>query len=212
LSGIALLYISLSVYIYANQAFYAFLTSPLFLSFRVGWGTHSETFELPCCGTKRRGHGEGEYVMITHDGNKFAWPSVHQHLKERVTMIARDIMTRKVCTIHPEASAQEAAQLLDQMRISGLPVVDEDGKIIGIITEADIISKVDREGLGVAEIMSNEVIFVSEETSVSEIAMLLTDRKIKRVPVVNDGKLVGIVSRADIVHAVAQGHLIIRPW
>ena len=127
-------------------------------------------------------------------------------------MIARDIMTRKVCTIHPKASAQEAAQLLDQMRISGLPVVDEDGKIIGIITEADIISKVDREGLSVADIMSHEVTFVSEETSVSEIAMLLTDRKIKRVPVVNDGKLVGIVSRADIVHAVAQGHLIIRPW
>ena len=127
-------------------------------------------------------------------------------------MIARDIMTRKVCTIQPEASAQEAAQLLDQMRISGLPVVDEDGKIIGIITEADIISKVDREGLRVADIMSHEVIFVDEETSVGEIATLLTDRKIKRVPVVNDGKLVGIVSRADIVHAVAQGHLIIRPW
>ena len=127
-------------------------------------------------------------------------------------MIARDIMTRKVCTIQPEASAQEAAQLLDQMRISGLPVVDGDGKIIGIITEADIISKVDREGLHVADIMSHEVIFVSEETSVSEIAMMLTERKIKRVPVVNDGKLVGIVSRADIVHAVAQGHLIIRPW
>jgi CBS domain-containing protein len=127
-------------------------------------------------------------------------------------MIARDIMTRKVCTIQPEASAQEAAQLLDQMRISGLPVVDEDGKIIGIVTEADIISKVNREGLLVANIMSQEVIFVDEETLVSEIAMLLTDRKIKRVPVVNDGKLVGIVSRADIVHAVAQGHLIIRPW
>ena len=127
-------------------------------------------------------------------------------------MIARDIMTRKVCTIHQEASAKEAAQLLDQMRISGLPVVDEDGKIIGIITEADIISKVDREGLRVADIMSHEVIFVSEETSVSEIAMLLTERKIKRVPIVNDGKLVGIVSRADIVHAVAEGNLIIRPW
>ena len=127
-------------------------------------------------------------------------------------MIARDIMTRKVCTIQPEASAQEAAQLLDQMRISGLPVVDEDGKIIGIVTEADIISKVNRDGLRVANIMSQEVIFVDEETLVSEIAMLLTDRKIKRVPVVNDGKLVGIVSRADIVHAVAQGHLIIRAW
>ncbi len=127
-------------------------------------------------------------------------------------MIARDIMTRKVCVIQQEASAQEAAQLLDQMRISGLPVVDPNSRIIGIITEADIISKVDREGLRVADIMSHEVTVVDEETSVSEIAMLLTERKIKRVPVVRDGQLVGIVSRADIVHAVAQGHLIIRPW
>jgi CBS domain-containing protein len=127
-------------------------------------------------------------------------------------MIARDIMTHKVCVIQPEASAQEAAQLLDQMRISGLPVVSMDGRIIGIITEADIISKVDREGLRVADIMSHEVTVVDEETSVSEIALLLSERKIKRVPVVRDGRLVGIVSRADIVHAVAQGHLIIRPW
>jgi CBS domain-containing protein len=127
-------------------------------------------------------------------------------------MIARDIMTRKVCTIHPEASAQEVAQLLDSQRISGAPVVNAGGKLIGIITEADIISKVNRDGLCVADIMSHELLVVNEETPVSEIAMLLTERKIKRVPVVQDGKLVGIVSRADIVHAVAQGHLIIRPW
>src|SRR5438270_10895892 len=79
-------------------------------------------------------------------------------------MIARDIMTRKVCTIHPEASAQEAAQLLDRMRISGLPVVDPIGTLIGIITEADIISKVNKEGLSVANIMSHEVTVVDEET------------------------------------------------
>jgi CBS-domain-containing membrane protein len=127
-------------------------------------------------------------------------------------MIARDIMTRKVYTIRSDASAQEAAQLLDQHRISGLPVVDEGNDIIGIVTEADIISKVDKEGLRVSNIMSTEVISVNEETPASEIALLLTERKIKRVPVVQDGKLVGIVSRADIVHAVAQGHLIIRPW
>ncbi len=127
-------------------------------------------------------------------------------------MIASDIMTRKVATIHPGASVQEAAQLLDQKRISGAPVVDPDGKIIGIITEADIISKVDREGLCVIDIMSHDVIAVDEETPVNEIAALLTERKIKRVPVVEKGKLVGIVSRADIVHAVAEGHLIIRQW
>lgn len=127
-------------------------------------------------------------------------------------MIASDIMTRKVATIRPEASAQEAAQLLDEKRISGAPVVDADSKIIGIITEADIISKVNRDGLCVADIMSHDVIAIGEETPVSEIAALLTERKIKRVPVVCDNKLVGIVSRADIVHAVAQGYLILRQW
>lgn len=127
-------------------------------------------------------------------------------------MIASDIMTRKVATIRPEVSAQEAAQLLDEKRISGAPVVDAESKIIGIITEADIISKVNRDGLCVADIMSHDVIAISEETPVSEIAALLTERKIKRVPVVRDNKLVGIVSRADIVHAVAQGYLIIRQW
>ncbi|MEO8970257.1 MAG: CBS domain-containing protein, partial [Ktedonobacteraceae bacterium] len=120
-------------------------------------------------------------------------------------MIASDIMTRKVYTIHPEASAQEAAQLLSQHRISGVPVVNADNKIIGMVTEADIISKVHREGLRVDDIMTHEVIAIAEETPVGEIAMLLTERKIKRVPVVNGDSLMGIVSRGDIVHAVAEG-------
>lgn len=127
-------------------------------------------------------------------------------------MIARDIMTRKVCTIRPEASVQEVAQLLSQKHISGVPVVDANGKMIGILTEADIIGKVNREGMRVADIMSSNITVVDEETVVSEIAMLLTERKIKRVPVMSGDKLVGIVSRADIIHAVAQGHLIIREW
>ena len=127
-------------------------------------------------------------------------------------MIACDIMTRKVCTISPEASVQETAQLLYQERISGVPVVNADGRIIGIVTEADIISKASREGLRVADIMSHEIIAVAEDTPINEIALLLSERKIKRVPVVSEGKLVGIVSRADIVHAVAEGHLIVRNW
>ena len=96
-------------------------------------------------------------------------------------MIARDIMTRHVHTIHPGASAQEAARLLSQERISGTPVVDAHGKV-------------SREGLCVADIMSHEVIAVGEETTSSEIAMLFTEHKIKRVPVLHEGKLVGIVS------------------
>jgi len=127
-------------------------------------------------------------------------------------MIARDIMTRNVYTTSAEASVQEVAQLLSRKNISGVPVLDKDGKMIGIVTEADIIGKVDREGLRAADIMSPEIIAVDEETRVGEIAMLLTEHRIKRVPIVQHGKLVGIVCRADIVHAVAQGHLIIRHW
>jgi CBS domain-containing protein len=127
-------------------------------------------------------------------------------------MIASDIMTQRVCTTRPETSVQEVAQLLSSRRISGAPVVDAQGRILGIVTESDIISKVDREGLSVADIMSRELITVAEDTPVGEIASLLTERKIKRVPVVHNGKIVGIVSRADIVHAVAQGHVILRQW
>jgi len=127
-------------------------------------------------------------------------------------MIAREIMTRNVYTISPEASVQEVAQLLSRKSISGVPVIDKGGKIIGIVTEADIIGKVNRVGMCVADIMSPEIIYVTEETRVGEIAMLLVERNIKRVPVMRDGTLVGIVCRADIVHAVAQGHLVIRNW
>ena len=127
-------------------------------------------------------------------------------------MIAREIMTRNVFTISPEVSVLELAQLLSQKSISGVPVIDTDGQIIGIVTEADIIGKVNREGMCVADIMTPELILVDEQTQVGEIAMLLVERKIKRVPVMRTGKLVGIVCRADIVNAVAQGHLIIRHW
>jgi len=127
-------------------------------------------------------------------------------------MIASDIMTQQVYTILPDASVRDAANLLSQKRISGAPVVNAEGKMIGILTEADIISKVNREGLKVHEIMSRNITSVTEDTPVDEIALLMSERKIKRVPVMRDDKLVGIVSRADIVRAVAQGNLIIRPW
>jgi CBS domain-containing protein len=127
-------------------------------------------------------------------------------------MIARDIMTHRVYTTTPQATVQEVAQLLSRERISGVPVVNSEGKLIGIVTEADIIAKATSSDLRVKDIMSSEVIVVDEDTPVSDIAQLLTSKKIKRVPVVRDGRVVGIVSRADIVDAVAQGHLTIRQW
>lgn len=127
-------------------------------------------------------------------------------------MIARDIMTHRVYTTTPQATVQEVAQLLTRERISGVPVVNPAGKLIGIVTEADIIAKTTASNLHVKDIMSSEVIVVDDDTPVSEIAQLLTTKRIKRVPVVHEGQLVGIVSRADIVYAVAQGHLTIRQW
>lgn len=127
-------------------------------------------------------------------------------------MIASDIMTRRVHTTTPQASVQEVAQLLYRERISGVPVVDEHRQIIGIITEADIIRNIERDERRVADVMSRNLVIVEEDTPVSEIATLLTERRIKRVPVVQAGRVVGIVSRADIVQAVALGHLVIRQW
>lgn len=128
-------------------------------------------------------------------------------------MIASDIMTRRVHTTIPQASVQEVAQLLYRERISGVPVIDESsGLIIGIITEADIIRNIGRDDLKVADVMSRQLCMVEEDTPVSEIAALLSERRIKRVPVVKAGRVVGIVSRADIVQAVALGHLVIRQW
>jgi CBS domain-containing protein len=127
-------------------------------------------------------------------------------------MIAQDIMTRNIYTISPEASVQEVAQLLSRERISGAPVVDKDGKLLGIVTQADIIWNVDRDGLHVADIMNPEIIAVDEKTPVGEIAMLMSKHNIKRVPVMCNGKMVGIISRADLVQAVAQGYLVVRQW
>ncbi|HXR64916.1 MAG TPA: CBS domain-containing protein [Ktedonobacteraceae bacterium] len=128
-------------------------------------------------------------------------------------MIASDIMTRRVHITTPQASVQEVAQLLYRERISGVPVIDESsGQIIGMITEADIIKNIERDDLKVAEVMSRQLFIVDEDTPVSEIAALLAERRIKRVPVVQAGRVVGIVSRADIVQAVALGHLVIRQW
>jgi CBS domain-containing protein len=127
-------------------------------------------------------------------------------------MLASEIMTHNVKTMRPEASVQDAARLLSQERISGAPVLDAAGVIIGMITEADIVANAGREGLCVADIMSHEIFSVDEKTPVHEIAQLLTEHKIKRVLVIHEGKVLGIVSRADVVDAVARGYIIVRDW
>ena len=116
-------------------------------------------------------------------------------------MHARDIMTHETITIAPDASVREAARRLSGYNISGMPVVDHEDRMVGIITEADLISK---EGATVADLMTPRVVSVTEQTDVDEIARILTVNRFKRVPVLRDGRLVGIVSRADIVRMMAS--------
>jgi CBS domain-containing protein len=117
-------------------------------------------------------------------------------------MIAKDIMTADVVTVSSAATIKQAANLLTRQQISGAPVVDGRGRIVGIVSEADIVAK---HGARVADIMSKTVCSVDEETSIEEIASVMTARKINRVPVVRGKKLIGVVSRADLVAAVARG-------
>jgi len=117
-------------------------------------------------------------------------------------MNAKDIMTRDIITVSPTMSVKSLAMTLIKNQISGAPVAGKDGKIVGVVSEADIVAK---KGKDVKAIMSKTVISVSEQTSVEEIARLMTTHAIKRLPVISDGALVGIVSRADIVSAIAQG-------
>jgi len=123
-------------------------------------------------------------------------------------MIAKDIMTKEIITVSPTTGVKKLAMTLVKNQISGAPVVDKNGKIIGVVSEADIIGK---KGKDVRAIMSKKVISVAEDTPVEAIAQLMTTHKITRLPVMRDDKVIGIVSRADIVNAIAMGkHIALR--
>jgi CBS domain-containing protein len=111
-------------------------------------------------------------------------------------------MTRDIITVSPTMSVKNLAMTLIKNQISGAPVSSKNGAIVGVVSEADIVAK---KGKDVRAIMSKKIISVKEETPVEEIAQLMTTHKIKRLPVMRADKVVGIVSRADIVSAIALG-------
>lgn len=117
-------------------------------------------------------------------------------------MQAKNIMTRDVITAGPAMPVRGLATLLIKNQISGVPVVDGRGKIIGVVSEADIIAK---KGKDVRSIMSKKLFTVEEETPIEKIAELMSANKIARLPVLSKGRIVGIVSRADIIGAIASG-------
>ena len=146
-----------------------------------------------------------------------------------MNMHAADIMTRNVATLGPEATVQEIAELLMARHISAVPIVDGSGSVVGMVSEGDLIRRqemgtdrhpswwlellgsgqerasdyVKSHGRVAKEIMSTDVISVAPDASLSEIAELLESERIKRVPVVENGSLVGLVSRADLVRGLA---------
>jgi CBS domain-containing protein len=145
-------------------------------------------------------------------------------------MRAIDVMVRDVVTVGPDTDVADATKLLAEHDVSALPVLDKDGSLIGMLSEADLIHRAEigtekhrpwwleavtgattlaeefakSHGKKVGEVMTTGAISVTEETPLSEIAALFERKRIKRVPVVKDSKLVGIVSRSNLIQALAS--------
>ncbi len=145
-------------------------------------------------------------------------------------MRAKDVMCSKVITIAAQGSVRDAARKLLEHRISALPVVDPEGHLVGVVSEGDLLRRteigterkrgswwlrmvteeaaqamdfVKSHAAKVSDVMTSPAISVSEDTDLNEIAEILEEKHIKRVPVVRDDALVGVVSRADLVRALA---------
>ncbi|MDB5059437.1 MAG: domain containing rane protein [Chloroflexi bacterium] len=116
-------------------------------------------------------------------------------------LTAQDVMTRHVITVSPDTKVEDAATQLARHRITGLPVLDAAGSVIGMISDFDVIGK---QGRLVSDIMTTQVISVSPDTDLDEIGHILTGKHIRRIPVVHAGKLVGVVSRGDLIQRIAQ--------
>lgn len=146
-------------------------------------------------------------------------------------MLARDVMTADVVTVGPDATVSEIAKLLLERRISAVPVVDTARHVIGIVSEGDLMRRaelgtekrpgswwlglfdvpessaveyVKSHGVRAADIMTRTVSTVSEDAPLAEIANILEEKHIKRVPVIRDEGLVGIVSRANLLQGLAS--------
>lgn len=143
-------------------------------------------------------------------------------------LTAKEIMTEKVITVDLELDVSELATLFWEKRIGGAPVIDKSGKLLGIVTESDLIdqskkvhiptimtildsiiflenpAKLDRElkkmtGTKVKDIYSSEIVTVTRDTPMSELATIMSDRKLHTLPVVDGEKLVGVIGKGDII-------------
>jgi CBS domain-containing protein len=151
---------------------------------------------------------------------------------DEAVFTAGDLMTRDVAVVHPETSLLKAVKLMAQRHISGVPVVDDAGSIVGMLSGGDLVrwhegyterqarwldmladgselaptflDGIREQQRKVKSVMSPGVTSVAEDTPAREVASLMYAKNIKRVPVVRDGKLVGIVARSDLIRALAE--------
>lgn len=150
-------------------------------------------------------------------------------------MLAKDIMTREVITVKPETSVEKVASLLVENKISGIPVVNDKNEVVGVVTEKDLIVKASELKVPfyitlfdsiiflenpirfnndlkkyvasqVKDAMTTNVLVVEEDTPVSEIVSIMQNKRINRVPVVRNGKLVGIITRNDILKSMVKSN------
>ncbi len=143
-------------------------------------------------------------------------------------MIVADVMTRNVLSVAPDSTIESAAKLMLQRGISGLFVVDADGRLAGVVTEGDLLRRDElgtqrhrpwwlrllvspgrqaadftrAHGRKVRDVMTEDVVTVDDDSPLDEVAELMEQHRIKRVPVTEDGKVVGVVSRADLLRAL----------
>ena len=144
-------------------------------------------------------------------------------------MLARDVMVAPVITVKPSTTVKEVAELFLEKRISAAPVLDSQQKLVGVVSEGDLLHRVEAgterrrswwlkgligddtlaaeyvksHGLKVSDVMTQSIVAAAPETPLHEIATLMEKNAIKRVPILENGKLVGIVSRANLIQAVA---------
>ena len=115
---------------------------------------------------------------------------------------AKDVMVKDVITISPEATLAQAIKTLISKGISGMPAVDSTGKMVGLISEKDILNCAFSGNLNntkVADVMTKNVVTFSPDTDIDKIALAIGERQFRRVPIVDKDKVVGIVSRRDII-------------
>jgi CBS domain-containing protein len=152
-------------------------------------------------------------------------------------MRAHDVMTWGAITVEPDASVTRAVRLMLQNKVSGLPVVDAKGQLVGMVTEGDFLRRgelgtqrqrsrwlefllgpgrladeyVQSSGRQVSQVMTPDPKTITPQTPLEEVVRLMEHHRIKRLPVVHDGKVVGIVSRANLLRALASVAREVRP-